>query len=95
MHKFSNIQKLHGREWNLIFLRVLSFFKTIFYPLESMSLLTGAVLIQMDLIVGSENAMASSIDILNSANTLTTKKLKKSKKDYLLTIMCMTNFWIR
>lgn len=55
-----------------------------FYPLESVSQLTWAVLIQMDLIVGSENGKASSTDILNSADTLTTKKLKKSETEHLL-----------
>lgn len=55
-----------------------------FYPLESVSQLTRAVLIQMDLIVGSENGKASSTDILNSADTLTTKKLKKSETEHLL-----------
>ncbi|XP_034454931.1 non-structural maintenance of chromosomes element 1 homolog [Hippoglossus hippoglossus] len=38
----------------------------------------------MDLIVGSENGKASSTDILNSADTLTTKKLKKSETEHLL-----------
>ncbi|CAJ1053367.1 non-structural maintenance of chromosomes element 1 homolog [Xyrichtys novacula] len=38
----------------------------------------------MDLIVGSENGTASSTDILNSADTLTTKKLKKSETQHLL-----------
>ncbi|XP_039672120.1 non-structural maintenance of chromosomes element 1 homolog isoform X1 [Perca fluviatilis] len=38
----------------------------------------------MDLIVCSENGKASSTDILNSADTLTTKKLKKSETEHLL-----------
>ncbi|XP_034401148.1 non-structural maintenance of chromosomes element 1 homolog isoform X2 [Cyclopterus lumpus] len=38
----------------------------------------------MDQIVGSENGTASSTDILNSADTLTTKKLKKSETEHLL-----------
>ncbi|KAM7009560.1 non-structural maintenance of chromosomes element 1 homolog isoform 1-T1 [Tautogolabrus adspersus] len=38
----------------------------------------------MDLIVGSENGSASSTDILNSADTLTSKKLKKSETEHLL-----------
>ncbi|AWP05951.1 Non-structural maintenance of chromosomes element 1 -like isoform 6 [Scophthalmus maximus] len=38
----------------------------------------------MDLIVGSESGKASSTDILNSADTLTTKKLKKSETEHLL-----------
>lgn len=38
----------------------------------------------MDLIVGSENGKASSTEILNSADTLTTKKLKKSETEHLL-----------
>lgn len=39
----------------------------------------------MDLIVGSEDGKASSTDILNSADTLTTRKLKKSETEHLLT----------
>uniref|UniRef100_UPI0037E84A4B non-structural maintenance of chromosomes element 1 homolog n=1 Tax=Semicossyphus pulcher TaxID=241346 RepID=UPI0037E84A4B len=38
----------------------------------------------MDLIVGSENGKASSTDILNSADSLTSKKLKKSETEHLL-----------
>ncbi|XP_069544276.1 non-structural maintenance of chromosomes element 1 homolog isoform X1 [Brachyistius frenatus] len=38
----------------------------------------------MDLIVGSESGTASSIDILNSADTMSTKKLKKSETEHLL-----------
>ncbi|KAF0037626.1 hypothetical protein F2P81_010500 [Scophthalmus maximus] len=38
----------------------------------------------MDLIVGTESGKASSTDILNSADTLTTKKLKKSETEHLL-----------
>ncbi|TNN35327.1 Non-structural maintenance of chromosomes element 1 [Liparis tanakae] len=38
----------------------------------------------MDLIVGSDNGTASSTDILNSADTLTTRKLKKSETEHLL-----------
>ncbi|XP_029137744.1 non-structural maintenance of chromosomes element 1 homolog isoform X2 [Labrus bergylta] len=38
----------------------------------------------MDLIVGSDNGSASSTDILNSADTLTSKKLKKSETEHLL-----------
>ncbi|KAM4602524.1 non-structural maintenance of chromosomes element 1 homolog [Polymixia lowei] len=38
----------------------------------------------MDLIVGSENGMASSTDILNSADSLQSKKLKKSESEHLL-----------
>lgn len=34
--------------------------------------------------MGSENGKASSTDILNSADTLTTKKLKKSETEHLL-----------
>lgn len=43
-----------------------------------------AALIQMDLIVGSDNGTASSTDILNSADTMTTRKLKKSETEHLL-----------
>lgn len=52
---------------------------------ENVSQLTGTVLIQMDLIVASENGKASSTDILNSADMLATKKLKKSATEHLLT----------
>ncbi|XP_071377679.1 non-structural maintenance of chromosomes element 1 homolog isoform X2 [Centroberyx affinis] len=38
----------------------------------------------MDLIVGSETGTASSTDILNSADSLQTKKLKKSETEHLL-----------
>ncbi|XP_034544907.1 non-structural maintenance of chromosomes element 1 homolog isoform X3 [Notolabrus celidotus] len=38
----------------------------------------------MNLIVSSENGKASSTDILNSTDTLTTKKLKKSETEHLL-----------
>ncbi|KAM7394011.1 hypothetical protein PAMP_020840 [Pampus punctatissimus] len=38
----------------------------------------------MDLIVSSETGKASSTDILNSADTLTSKKLKKSDTEHLL-----------
>ncbi|KAJ4923134.1 hypothetical protein JOQ06_016474 [Pogonophryne albipinna] len=38
----------------------------------------------MDLIVCSEKGNASSTDILNSADTMTTKKLKKSETEHLL-----------
>ncbi|KAM9792084.1 non-structural maintenance of chromosomes element 1 homolog [Neosynchiropus ocellatus] len=38
----------------------------------------------MDLIVGSDSGTASSTDILNSADTLPTKKLKKSEAEQLL-----------
>ncbi|KAM3623987.1 uncharacterized protein V6R79_017775 [Siganus canaliculatus] len=38
----------------------------------------------MDLIVGSEDGKVSSTDILNSADTLTSKKLKKSDTEHLL-----------
>ncbi|XP_071359470.1 non-structural maintenance of chromosomes element 1 homolog isoform X3 [Trachinotus anak] len=38
----------------------------------------------MDLIVGSENGKACSTDILNSTDTLTSKKLKKSETEHLL-----------
>lgn len=38
----------------------------------------------MDLIVGSENGKASSTDILNSADSMTSKKLKKSETEHLL-----------
>lgn len=38
----------------------------------------------IDLVVSSENGKASSTDILNSADTLTTKKLKKSETEHLL-----------
>lgn len=43
-----------------------------------------AVLIQMDLIVGSENGKASSTDILNTTDSMTAKKLKKSETEHLL-----------
>ncbi len=43
-----------------------------------------ALLVQMDLIVGSENGKASSTDILNSVDTMITKKLKKSETEHLL-----------
>lgn len=39
----------------------------------------------MDLIVGAENGKVSSTDILNSTDTMTTKKLKKSETEHLLT----------
>uniref|UniRef100_A0A1A8CVI4 Non-structural maintenance of chromosomes element 1 homolog n=1 Tax=Nothobranchius kadleci TaxID=1051664 RepID=A0A1A8CVI4_NOTKA len=39
----------------------------------------------MDLIVSSENGTASSTDILNSADMMITKKLKKSETEHLLT----------
>lgn len=38
----------------------------------------------MDLIVSAENGKASSTDILNTADTLSTKKLKKSETEHLL-----------
>lgn len=38
----------------------------------------------MDLVVASENGKVSSTDILNCADTLTTKKLKKSETEQLL-----------
>uniref|UniRef100_A0A8C7YCK6 Non-structural maintenance of chromosomes element 1 homolog n=1 Tax=Oryzias sinensis TaxID=183150 RepID=A0A8C7YCK6_9TELE len=38
----------------------------------------------VDLIVCSENGKASSTDILNSTDTMTTKKLKKSETEHLL-----------
>ncbi|XP_076584264.1 non-structural maintenance of chromosomes element 1 homolog isoform X2 [Chaetodon auriga] len=38
----------------------------------------------MDLIVSSDNGKASSTDILNISDTLTTKKLKKSETEHLL-----------
>lgn len=38
----------------------------------------------MDLIVGTENGKASSTDILNSTDSMTTKKLKKSETEHLL-----------
>ncbi|KAM6939529.1 non-structural maintenance of chromosomes element 1 homolog [Xenentodon cancila] len=38
----------------------------------------------MDLIVNSENGKASSTDILNSTDSMTTKKLKKSETEHLL-----------
>ncbi|XP_023148415.1 non-structural maintenance of chromosomes element 1 homolog isoform X1 [Amphiprion ocellaris] len=38
----------------------------------------------MDLIVGSEDGKASSTDILNSTDSMTTKKLKKSEIEHLL-----------
>uniref|UniRef100_A0A3Q0SFF7 Non-structural maintenance of chromosomes element 1 homolog n=1 Tax=Amphilophus citrinellus TaxID=61819 RepID=A0A3Q0SFF7_AMPCI len=38
----------------------------------------------MDLIVGSENGKASSTDILNTTDSMTTKKLKKSETEHLL-----------
>lgn len=41
-------------------------------------------LIQIDLIVDSESGRASSTDILNSADSLTSKKLKKSDTENLL-----------
>uniref|UniRef100_A0A3P9MSM6 Non-structural maintenance of chromosomes element 1 homolog n=1 Tax=Poecilia reticulata TaxID=8081 RepID=A0A3P9MSM6_POERE len=39
----------------------------------------------LDLIVSSENGSASSTDILNSTDTMTSKKLKKSETEHLLT----------
>uniref|UniRef100_A0A096MD80 Non-structural maintenance of chromosomes element 1 homolog n=1 Tax=Poecilia formosa TaxID=48698 RepID=A0A096MD80_POEFO len=39
----------------------------------------------LDLIVSSENGTASSTDILNSTDTMTSKKLKKSETEHLLT----------
>lgn len=41
-------------------------------------------LTQMDLIVSAENGKASSTDILNSTDSITTKKLKKSETEHLL-----------
>lgn len=38
----------------------------------------------MDLIVSSENGKASSTDILNSADMMTSKKLKKGETQQLL-----------
>lgn len=43
-----------------------------------------SVLIQIELIVGSENGKISSTDILNSADLLTTKKIKKSESEQVL-----------
>lgn len=48
------------------------------------SWLMSSGLIQVDLIVSSETGKASSTDILNSADTLTSKKLKKSETEHLL-----------
>lgn len=45
---------------------------------------TRAVDTQIELIVGSENGKASSTDILNSADMLTIKKLKKSETEHVL-----------
>ncbi|XP_037546249.1 non-structural maintenance of chromosomes element 1 homolog [Nematolebias whitei] len=39
----------------------------------------------IDLVVGSEKGSASSTDILNSTDTMTSKKLKKSETEHLLT----------
>ncbi|XP_013868968.1 non-structural maintenance of chromosomes element 1 homolog [Austrofundulus limnaeus] len=39
----------------------------------------------MDLIVGSERGTASSTDILNSTDTMTSKRMKKSETEHLLT----------
>lgn len=47
------------------------------------------VLIQMDLILGSETGSVSSTDILNSADSLQTKKLKKSETEHLLSRLVM------
>lgn len=44
----------------------------------------GALLFQIDLIVGSENGKASSTDILNSVDSMIGKKLKKSETEHLL-----------
>lgn len=45
---------------------------------------TWIVLIQLDLIVCSENGKASSTDILNSTDSMTTRKMKKSETEHLL-----------
>lgn len=41
-------------------------------------------MIQIELIVGSENGRISSTDVLNSTDSLTTKKMKKSETEQLL-----------
>lgn len=41
-------------------------------------------MIQIELIVGSESGKISSTDVLNSADSLTTKKMKKSETEQLL-----------
>ncbi|XP_028257245.1 non-structural maintenance of chromosomes element 1 homolog [Parambassis ranga] len=46
----------------------------------------------MDLIVGSENGTASSTDILNSTDSMTTKKLKKSETEHLLSRFVQDNW---
>lgn len=40
--------------------------------------------VQIELIVGSEDGKISSTDILNSVDSLTTKKMKKSESEQLL-----------
>lgn len=49
-------------------------------------------LTQLDLIVSSENGKASSTDILNSTDTMTSKKLKKSETEHLLTRLVQDNW---
>uniref|UniRef100_A0A3B5MIZ5 Non-structural maintenance of chromosomes element 1 homolog n=1 Tax=Xiphophorus couchianus TaxID=32473 RepID=A0A3B5MIZ5_9TELE len=46
----------------------------------------------LDLIVSSENGKASSTDILNSTDTMTSKKLKKSETEHLLTRLVQDNW---
>lgn len=43
-----------------------------------------AIVTQIELIVGAENGKVSSTDILNSTDSMTTKKLKKSETEHLL-----------
>lgn len=43
-----------------------------------------SIFIQIELIVGSENGKISSTDVLNSADSLATKKMKKSETEQLL-----------
>lgn len=54
------------------------------YVSDSGSQLISAILIQIELIVGSESGKISSTDVLNSADSLTTKKMKKSETEQLL-----------
>lgn len=55
-----------------------------FFAKDSGSQLISAILIQIELIVGSESGKISSTDVLNSADSLTTKKMKKSETEQLL-----------
>lgn len=56
----------------------------LFFAKDGGSQLISAILIQIELVVGSESGKISSTDVLNSADSLTTKKMKKSETEQLL-----------